>query len=107
MKAKDLCSRALIWVSCAALIYIALAGGAQADPRCGDADAVLRDLAARFGERAIWEGATSDGLRLVVTANPDGSTWTALVLNDAAQACPVGAGSAWVPGRPIALGKEG
>lgn len=80
---------------------------AQAEVTCGEEGPALRNLATKYNETAVWEGLAQDGVRLVITANPDGSTWTALALNGKGQACILGSGTRWQPGTPVALGEEG
>ena len=77
-------------------------------PCIGLAD-MLASLDQKYGESVIWTGIAGASL-LVVTANPDGSTWTAFVQRSDDMACPFGHGSQWLPGSapaPPLLGKEG
>ena len=80
---------------------------AQAQIECGERTAVLQALSAKYGEAAIWQGRTSDGHDLLITANPDGGTWTVLRLDAAGQACLLVGGPSWQPGSPLPLGEEG
>lgn len=79
----------------------------QAAAQCGEVGAMLRALATKYHEAEVWRGVAGDGLFLLITANPDGSTWTALRLAPEGQACLLVAGPNWQPGNPAPLGEEG
>lgn len=62
--------------------------------QCAGLAEALTGLSAGYGESIVWEGAAAPEGRLVVTARPDGTTWTALmVLGDLA--CLVASGNGW------------
>lgn len=65
-----------------ALIFLLLVGSmAKAQgARCGSLADVLADLSAAYKETAVWEGTISPRQKLIITAAPDGATWTALVV---------------------------
>ena len=104
MKAFVFWARALLF-SAFGMMFAVLP--AQAQIECGEVTAVLQALAAKYGEAAVWKGRTGDGNDLLITANPDGSGWTALRLDAQGQACLLVAGPSWQPGEAIALGEEG
>lgn len=61
------------------LSTLSLPAAAQ-DQRCGPADVVRQMLEQKYHEVMIGQGATSDGQALLtIFANPDGSTWTAVI----------------------------
>lgn len=70
---------------------------------------LLATLDQKYGEAVIWTGIT-DAALLVITANPDGSTWTAFVQRPDDMACVFAHGQQWLPGSapaPPLLGQEG
>lgn len=70
---------------------------------------LLAGLHAKYGESVIWTGITDTAL-LVVTANPDGSSWTSFVQRSDDKGCVFAHGEQWLPGSapaPPLLGKEG
>ena len=88
-------------------VILAIAAPAHAETSCtGLADA-LAGLRAGYGEVILWQGLAENGQRLIITANPDGSTWTALANGAAGAVCFVGSGVTWSVGDPAAAGKEG
>lgn len=86
-----------------AVAWIALAvfaAPARAQTTCrGMADA-LAGLRASYAEVVLWEGVAENGQRLILTANPDGTTWTALTQSPEAsdQVCFVASGVVWSGG---------
>lgn len=92
------------------LLFVMFASAARAQTLCtGVADA-LAGLRASYSETVLWEGVAQNGQRLILTVNPDGTTWTALTqLPGSNQVCFVGSGGAWSAGdRAIPpLGMEG
>lgn len=99
--------------SSALVLTLALAAGlllpgqARAGQCAGLAD-VMAGLATRYGERALWQGGAGDGVSFTVTVNPDGTTWTALMLRADGLACIVASGSGWTAGpEPKAQGEDG
>lgn len=84
----------LFW---SAILVFVTGGGLAARAQvaqCGGYADVLADLQASYGETSVWEGEVGTGQRLVVTAAPDGSTWTALVI-EGAMACLLSSGRSW------------
>ena len=80
-----------------------------AAPQCtGLADALAWHHKQR-GEVAIWQGMSPDGSALMIVANPDGSSWSALVLiPDGKKGCLLASGKNWQPGdAPPPAGEEG
>lgn len=62
--------------------------------QCAGLAEVLTGLSAGYGESIVWEGERAPEGRLVVTARPDGSTWTALIVQDDV-ACLAASGNGW------------
>jgi hypothetical protein len=91
------------------LITSALPARAQSGLQCGRWDAVAAELLSRHAEQVLFEGTPGPGgHRIVITAKPDGTTWTALSVNAEGLACVRGLGDAWTAGgRPAATGQEG
>ena len=82
---------------------------ALAAPQCtGLADALAWHHEQR-GEVGIWKGISPDGSALMIVANPDGSSWSALVLiPDGKNICLLASGGSWQPGdAPPPAGEEG
>lgn len=92
-----------------AITWIALAlAPANAATCTGLADALAR-LATSYQEAVLWQGDTPQGERLIITANPDGTTWTAIVQPAPESACFIAAGNVWQIGEdaPAPAGTEG
>lgn len=62
--------------------------------RCGGYADVLADLRSAYGEQVRWIFDGAPGSQLVITATPDGSSWTMLFV-EGAVACLVSAGNGW------------
>lgn len=91
----------IYWATLLALLVVmavlAFTTHARAEPRCmGLADA-LAMLQSRYGEVPMWRGALSDGGSLLITANPAGTDWTAMVQRPAGDLCMLTGGAAWGP----------
>ena len=76
-----------------ALALISLPVRAQTAPCIGMADA-LGQLSDKYREVVLFQGAGRDGQVLVITANPDGSSWTAIV-QSGPKGCILGGGKRW------------
>lgn len=90
-------------------LFAAAARAEPAVPCAGVAD-VLARLEVRFGELTIWQGLTADGqFRMLITAQPSGGSWTALVQRPDGAACLIASGESWAPGGalPAPVGEEG
>jgi hypothetical protein len=61
---------------------------------CGDRDAIVADLAARYDEAAQSVGLSTSGQVLEIYASAQG-TWTALLSTPEGTACIVAYGEAW------------
>ena len=111
MKAKP--SKPLLFfyvlIAVAAVLLLMLASAARAETRCAGLTDALAALEAKYGEKLIWQGLSRDGQRLLVTANPDGSTWTAMIQADGSKVCFASSGESWAPGgaMPAPQGTEG
>ena len=95
-----------------ALLFVLITcGGAMlaAPPQCGGTSEVMAGLSARFGETNRWFGVLPNGQVLSITANPDGSTWTALGVQPDGTACILSSGESWAEGdMPLPpAGREG
>lgn len=99
---------ALMLIPCAMLLasYVATLA---ASPQCAALAEVMRGLSARYGEARVWSGVLPNGQLLSITANPDGSSWTALAVQPDGMACLVSSGESWVQGGPALppAGQEG
>lgn len=65
---------------------------APQDPRCIDGGVALRGLMRGFHEQPAWRGALRQGYAAVLTASPDGKSWTVLVVRPDGAVCVVLAG---------------
>ena len=75
---------------------------------CGPFAQAMAKLVGDNHQQALFMGLSSDGTTVLIMANPDGSTWTAVVKTATDQACIVALGPGWQPGgQPIPLGEEG
>ena len=75
---------------------------------CGPFADVMAKLAGDNHQKLLFTGLSENGTTVLMMANPDGSSWTAIVKTATDQACIVALGPGWQPGgQPIALGKEG
>lgn len=90
----------LLLIFCAWIALAIFAAPARAQTICTGLADVLAGLRATYGETIMWVGVAENGQRLVLTANADGSTWTALTQSSAAsdQLCFVGTGVTWNAG---------
>ena len=91
-----------------ALVLLTMATSARAELRCAGLADVLAGLRAGYDELVLWQGFDRKGNRLIITANPDGSGWSALAQADADKFCMLFGGDSWSVGdvAPPA-GKEG
>ncbi|OYU38625.1 MAG: hypothetical protein CFE33_15145 [Pseudorhodobacter sp. PARRP1] len=77
---------------------------------CAPAADLLQQLKAKFAEVPLFSGDLAGkgrGGKLIITANPNGSTWTALFAVADGKACIAATGGPFRPGDPIPLGQEG
>lgn len=97
MKAFEYAARAALFLItvCIAIFLCGLAGMAQAQvAQCGGYADVLADLSQAYHEQVVWVGERGNAGQMVITAKPDGSTWTAMVVQEGI-ACLVAAGTGW------------
>ncbi|MBU6232517.1 hypothetical protein KGP36_07845 [Patescibacteria group bacterium] len=87
-----------------ALLCIGLPVAAQQASKCGPTKEVIDDLRTEYNETVVGAGKDEKGNTVIVTASPNGETWTALVVSvkDGA-ACAVAAGKGW---KAIPPGKD-
>jgi len=78
-----------------------------ATANCGDYAAMAQVLADTYGETPLFSGLSVQGQKVVLATNPDGSTWTILVIGAGGTACIAAVGTEWQPGSPAAPGVEG
>ncbi|WP_413874146.1 hypothetical protein [Albidovulum sp.] len=88
----------------AALLLILAAGPAGAE--CLPLADALASLAGRWQEVPVFTGAF-DGGAWIVTAAPDGGSFTVLFVRSDGSACPAGAGEGWAAAPLAPAGKEG
>lgn len=92
----------------AILAVLLLAAAALTQPvrhqraRCGGYADVLADLARAYGEQVLWVGQRGAAGQLVVAGKPDGSTWTALLVQGEV-ACLAASGTGWAA-KPVGEG---
>lgn len=93
-----------------ALFFFLLSQAADASPApCTGLADLLARLEARYGEHMLWQGTGADGQsRLLVTAQPAGGTWTAMVQHPDGRVCLLATGESWQAGAaPAPMGEEG
>lgn len=86
----------LLLLSCAMVL--------ASPPQCGPLEQILAKLAEKYGEGMLWQGRDAKGRLTIVTANPNGTTWTALVVSGPTT-CVADHGDSWTNGS--APGMEG
>lgn len=83
------------------LLVLVLVRPAQAATvQCAGIADMLAQLDAKYGERQLFVGHADDGATIMVTANPNGTTWTALIMGESGKACIGALGASWSPGDP-------
>ena len=97
-----------ILVAVIALVLFSLPLAARAATCAGTADA-LAALSDRYGEAVLWQGVAQDGTKMMLTAQPDGSSWTLMARQGDDRVCFLAAGTDWDFGgdAPAPAGKEG
>ena len=86
------------------LLCLSLAIGIASPARaatCAGVTDVLAQLSAKYGEVILWQGQMNDGSPLIITAAPDGSTWTLLGRDADGRACLLSAGTEWQVGGDV------
>ena len=82
------------------LLFTGSCPGHAQTPQCGSLAEVLAGLASRYNEVVVGDGEAGGGRTLLITATPDGATWTAVMVHGEL-ACLVAAGVGWHdPTRP-------
>jgi hypothetical protein len=66
---------------------------------CAPLEQVRAVMQAKYGERVIWFGA-NPMQNILIFAQPDGSTWTAFLVDGSGTACLVAAGEQWAADMP-------
>ena len=97
--------KAFGYILFAPLLWLALALAAPAQtPQCGSPVEILAGLASRYSEVVVAEGEVGGGQTLLITATPDGATWTAIMVKGDL-ACLVSSGHNWRdPAKPAGEG---
>lgn len=79
----------------ALLLPLALCAPVHAQTaQCAGLADVLEGLDRNYGESIVWQGNAGPDAVVMVTAKPDGSTWSLLMIQGTV-ACLVGAGTGW------------
>ncbi len=78
-----------------AALAAGLAGDAQAGPKCAPRDAVVTQLATRYGESRQSIGLGANNAMIEVFASTETGTWTILATRPSGVACIVAAGQAF------------
>lgn len=91
------------------LSLLVMPASAQTGPQCGPWPDVAAGLQNRYGESVLFEGTPNPGQGgVVITAKPDGTTWTALSLSpDGRIACLRAGGGGVADGVRAACGRGG
>lgn len=91
------------------LSLLVMPASAQTGPQCGPWPDVAAGLQNRYGESFLFEGTPNPGQGgVVITAKPDGTTWTALSLSpDGRIACLRAGGGGVADGVRAACGRGG
>jgi hypothetical protein len=89
----------------AALLWFSGGSPSRAQtPQCGALAEVLATLASRYNEVVVGDGEAGGGRTLLITATPDGATWTAVMVHGEL-ACLVASGVSWRdPAKPAGEG---
>ena len=92
----------------AVLTPLGCAGPVAAEPLiCGPASEMLDQLRSQRGEVMLFVGGVTETQTVILTATPDGSNWTFVVVDEGMKACIGAAGPSWSPGGQQPVGKEG
>ncbi len=79
----------------AAVLALAVAGGALADERwCGPRGPMLDELYDELGQQLVWQGISVRGNLIEIAAGP-GGTWTELRTSVQGESCIVNRGTHW------------
>ena len=76
-------------------IFLPFSAPVFAAPQCSSLSASLTQLQAEYEEAVTWSGTSLEGSGLMIVANPDGTTWSALLLVPGNNACILAFGDAW------------
>ncbi len=85
------------------ILLIFLAAPVTAAPTCGNADTLGARLAQRYGETSQSLGLTATGALMMLAANPETGTWTALIIRPDGVGCVAASGTNW-QGAPAKTG---
>lgn len=101
--------QAVFWAAVTFAVIGAQYALAQTGPQCGPWPDVAAGLQKRYGESVLFEGTPNPGQGgVVITAKPDGTTWTALSLSpDGRIACLRAGGGGVADGVRAACGRGG
>lgn len=77
-----------------------LALPAEAGPRCGNWTTLRNWLEVEHGEHVIASGLQQNGQVLLITSDPAGQGWTAVILAPDGRACLAAFGVAWSDNSP-------
>lgn len=80
---------------------------ALAASQCAPIKPMVEQLSKKFHEDQLFVGHLGGGESVVIAANPNGSTWTALTVSRDGKACIVAAGGQWSVGEKTPIGTEG
>jgi hypothetical protein len=97
-------------IRAAALIIFGLAMSvmpAQAQPQCAPVDDVIAGLAKGYAETIRGRGIAGNGNDMLLFTDPEGDTWTLIVLQPDGTACLVASGAAWETLAAVPPGIEG
>lgn len=74
--------------------------GQMAQPPCGDRDAIVERLEAKWGEAFAGGGLQSSSSLFEVWMSPENGTWTILKTNANGTACVMASGTNWLESLP-------
>lgn len=90
--------KSLLFLTLTLLLVASCVAPLAAAPQCARLAEVISSLGIKYGEAVIWSGVLPNGQLLSITANPAGSSWTALAVQSDGMACLLSSGDSWAQG---------
>ena len=103
----NLLGAALLGLAVVAIWLIALAPPGRASASCVSYPTLVEQLATKWQEAPVHRGLAANGQMVVIFADAEGDTWTAVVLAPDGTACLVASGTGWETLVAAPAGTEG